>query len=331
MSMDIDIVIPWVDDSDEKWRKEYLQYKPGANCDSDEARYRDWNVFKYWFRGIEKYAPWVRKIHFLTYGHIPSWLDTTNPKLNIVNHKDFIPEKYLPTFSSHPIELNMHRIPDLAEHFIYFNDDVYLTQPTKPEDFFVDGKPVDTAVMAVVDNEDNTNFMPYIMLNILGIINMEFPKKKTIKNNKSKWFSPKYGKGMLKNMYLYPFKYFTGFSIYHSCNSFCKSTFEKVWDKNEDTLDLTCSHKFRSKEDVNQYLMRFYQLCEGNFCPHKSDSTYVTIGNETMETIETYLYDSSYKVVCINDDPMGFDFETEKAKLENIMEKKFGEKSSFEL
>ena len=56
-------------------------------------------------------------------------LEPDHPKLHIVNHRDFIPEEYLPTFSSHAIELNMHRIPDLAEHFLYFNDDVYLMKP----------------------------------------------------------------------------------------------------------------------------------------------------------------------------------------------------------
>ena len=48
-------------------------------------RYRDWNNLRYWFRGVEKFAPWVRKIHFVTWGHIPDWLDTTNPKINKLN------------------------------------------------------------------------------------------------------------------------------------------------------------------------------------------------------------------------------------------------------
>ena len=67
----------------------------------------------------------VRRIHFVTWGHLPSWLNKEHPKLNIVNHKDFIPEKYLPTFNSHAL-WNMHRIPGLAENFVYFNDDMFL-------------------------------------------------------------------------------------------------------------------------------------------------------------------------------------------------------------
>ena len=99
-------------------------------------------TLKYWFRGVENYAPWVKQIHFVTCGHLPEWLNINHPKIHIVNHKDYIPEQYLPTFSSHVIELNMHRIPGLSEHFVNFNDDVFLTQPVKPEDFFQDGKPL---------------------------------------------------------------------------------------------------------------------------------------------------------------------------------------------
>ena len=162
----IDIVIPWVDGSDPVWQADHAKYRASKSADNHPARYREWGLFRYWFRGIEQNAPWVRKVHLLTYGHLPAWLEPDHPKLHIVNHRDFIPEEYLPTFSSHAIELNMHRIPDLAEHFLYFNDDVYLMKPSRPEDFFRDGLPCDTAVMGVIKNNDTANFMPYIMLNL---------------------------------------------------------------------------------------------------------------------------------------------------------------------
>ncbi len=330
-SYSIDIVIPWVDDTDSQWRSEYIQYKADRNSDNSEARYRDWNLLKFWFRSIEMYAPWVRKIHFLTYGHLPKWLDVDHPKINIVNHKDFIPDKYLPTFSSHTIELNMFRIKDLSERFVYFNDDVYLTNPTKAEDFFIDGKPVDTAVFGVIKNSNNANFMPYIMLNMMGIINMNFDKKKVVKNNFFKWFNLKYGKDILKNIYLYPWPLYTGFMNYHTCIPYCKSTFEKVWNINEKVLDTTCSNKFRNKEDVNQYLFRYWQLCEGNFVPKKSDSAYLTIGKVSVNHIENLLYSKKYKVLCINDDPEAAQFEKQKEQLQNILSKKFPNKSTFEL
>ena len=53
-------------------------------------------------------------------------------------------EKYLPTFNANTIELNLHRIEGLAEQFVYFNDDMFITDHVKPEDFFRDGHPMDT-------------------------------------------------------------------------------------------------------------------------------------------------------------------------------------------
>ncbi len=327
----IDIVIPWVDGSDPAWLAEHAKYKADRNSDNSQARYREWDLFRFWFRGIEQYAPWIRTIHFVTYGHLPKWLNTDHPKLHIVNHKDYIPSEYLPTFSSHTIELNMHRIQGLAEHFVYFNDDVYLTHPTSEHDFFRNGLPVDTAVFGIIKNEDTANYMPYIMLNMMAIINMRFQKREMLKNDLCKWLTPANGKGLLNNLYLSPWKAYTGFRNYHTCIAYKKSTFEEVWQENKVILDETCKHRFRSKEDVNQYLMRYWRLCKGEFIPHKPMSDYITIGQQTGERIEQLLRNPKYKVVCVNDDPMGFDFEKEQKMMADIFTKVYPKKSTFEL
>jgi len=330
MQNEIDIVIPWVDGDDPEWQAEHRRYKADRNSDNSTARYRDWETLRYWFRGIDEFAPWVRKVHFLTWGHLPKWLDTNHPKLNIVNHKDFIPEKYLPTFSSHVIELNMHRIPDLAEKFVYFNDDVYLTAPTKDTDFFKGNTPVDTGVFGIIKNNDTANFMPYIMLNMMAVINMNFSKRQMLKKDFSKWFSPKLGKMLFNNLYLMPYGSYTGFRNFHSCTPFLKSTFNTLWDKIPDILDNTCSHKFRSREDVNQYLFRYWQLCEGNFVPRHPMSTYLTIGQDDSEKISKTLKSDKFKVVCVNDDPLGFDFDKEQENLVKVFTELFPEISAFE-
>ena len=99
----IDFVLIWVDGNDPKWKKEYMKYAPTAQGDKGEIRFRDWENLRYWFRGVEKFAPWVNKIHFVTCGHIPNWLNLNAPKLNFVKHSDYIPASYLPTFNSHTI------------------------------------------------------------------------------------------------------------------------------------------------------------------------------------------------------------------------------------
>ena len=86
--MKIDFVITWVDGSDPVWRKEKNKYMGIDETEAGETRYRDMGLLKYWFRAVEAYAPWVDQIHFVTWGHLPEWLNTECPKLHIVNHRD---------------------------------------------------------------------------------------------------------------------------------------------------------------------------------------------------------------------------------------------------
>jgi len=99
----------------------------------DAARYRDRDILRYWFRGVEKYANWVHRVYFVTDNQKPSWLNTACPKLEMVDHTDFIPSCYLPTFNANTIELNFHRINGLSEHFVAFNDDMFINQPVTPD------------------------------------------------------------------------------------------------------------------------------------------------------------------------------------------------------
>ena len=134
---EVDIVVLWVDGNDPEWLKERMQYdnsiKNSGNLDS---RFRDWGLMRYWFRGIEKNVNWYRKIFFVTWGHVPEWLDTSHPKLRIVKHSDYIPAEYLPTYNSNTIEMNLHRIEDLSENFILFNDDIFVIDEIREEMFF---------------------------------------------------------------------------------------------------------------------------------------------------------------------------------------------------
>ena len=325
----IDIVVPWVDDSDPVWQKERARFRPLPGSDNGEARYRDWGLFRYWFRSVAQFAPWVRQIHLVTFGHVPDWLNLKHPKLHIVNHKDYIPEQYLPTFSSHVIELNMHRIPDLSEHFVYFNDDVYLNNPVKADDFFIHGVPVDSAVLGMINIVDDVSFMPYIMLNMLGIINQTYNKHQIMKRNFLKWFSPFYGKWMFYNLYFFPGKNFAGFRNFHTCISYRKKTLREVWDRFPELLHHTCQHRFRSREDINQYFFRYWQLLNGEFAPSHPNSVYLTIGENKEKQIIAAL-EGKKKVVCVNDDPMGFDFITQQKKIEKIFRAKFPTPCDFE-
>ena len=326
----IDFVLTWVDGSDPKWQQTRSEYDPNFHLGNQDAHYRDWGTLRYWFRAVEKFAPWVNKIHFVTCGQTPDWLNTDHPKLHLVSHKDYMPESYLPTFSANPIELNFHRIEGLSEQFVYFNDDMFLTAPTVPEDFFKRGLPCDSAEMAALIPSVKNEVITYILFNDLLLLNANFHKRQSMKKHFGKWFSPAYGKGMLRNFYYLPIGKFSGFVNPHLPNSFLKSTYEKVWQAEEQYLNAVCTHKFRSKEDVNQYLMRYWQLASGAFMPRttKIGACY-TVGNDN-EAIEKALKTEKFKLLCINDNSTIEEIEEQMTWLCGVFEDTFGEKSAFE-
>ena len=341
MDNSIDIVITWVDGNDPVWQEEKAKYQGKKAGDVRASRYREWGFLRYWFRAIEKNATWVRYIHFVTYGHLPDWLDTSNPKLKVVNHKDFIPEQYLPTFSCRPIEFNLHRIPGLSDKFVYFNDDMYLLQKTSEEDFFKDGLPCDVGILdANVINGETTdgkhvemeNIYTSLMYNIMAI-NRNFNKKKSIKENRNKWYSMIYGTTMIKTILLSPWEKFTGFYTLHVPYSYLKSTFEDVWEKEPELLDSACIHKFRTSYDVSSRLLSFWQLAQGKFYPRspkigvaRNISTSEVKNNSICKEISS----GSFKMMCINDDYHGDNYESVQREYISAFERLFPERSSFE-
>lgn len=328
----IDFVIIWVDGSDEKWRAEKAKYDGSAAGASDsEVRYRDWDNLRYWFRGVEEFAPWVRRVHFVTWGHLPKWLNTESPKLNIVNHRDYIPEKYLPTFSSHTIELNLHRIDGLAEQFVYFNDDMFLTAPAKPEDFFKNGLPCDTfALDCICFEEDSAGFFNGADLTV---INNHFSKKETCRRDLKKWLDPRNGmRNIMRTVLLMPWGYFPGFYYQHTPDSFLKTTFEQVWQNEPERLDATCLDKFRSIGNVNQWAMKFWQLAEGKYEVRKdSFAVCYHIKENNFDALLHDIPSKAHNMICINDTAQTADFENKKEDVKAAFEKLLPRKSSFEI
>lgn len=133
----IDIIVPWVNPNDSEWKADFNYWKEKETGNKDACRYRDWDFIRFVFRSIEENCPWCRYVFLVlsSPSQIPDWLDTTNPKLKIVYHKDYIPKKFLPTFNSNVIELFYPNIKELSENFILINDDMFFWN-RKNEDFF---------------------------------------------------------------------------------------------------------------------------------------------------------------------------------------------------
>lgn len=310
MDQPIDFVITWVDGSDPAWRKQMLSHLTGADegQGSSEDRFRDWDNLQYWFRGVERFAPWVRKIHFVTWGHVPEWLDTSNPKLNVVNHEDFIPAEYLPTFNVNPIELNLHRIPDLAEQFVYFNDDTFLCAPSASEDFFRNGVPRDVAALNVHCNARSKPIQE-ICFHDVGVINDHFDFKQSIAANRRKWLYPGYGKLLARTVVLLGCPRFPGFYNPHAPQPLLKSTYKEVWAAEPEVLAHTCRHKFRKPNEVNQYLIKDWQLAAGAFEPRPvhASARFFFVGDEARKEADraaAAIRAGKTRMVCANDGPM---------------------------
>lgn len=327
----IDFVVTWVNGNDPDWIKEKDKYSTPGKKDNSESdnRFRDWNLMRYWFRGVEKYAPWVNNIYFVTCGHYPEWLNLDCPKLKMVSHSEYIPTELLPTFNSNTIELFLNRIKDLSEQFVLFNDDTFVISPTKPEDFFVDGMPCESAVLGIISSQNVNDVFPHIMINNSAVLNKHFVKKKVLKKQRNKFITIKYGREVIKNILLSPFVYFAQFWDYHLPSSHLKSVYDEVWNVEPEVLWNGAKSRFRSVYDVNHWLIKAWYMCKGNFIPRnpKWGKKY-ELG--TDKGVYDYITKHKGKVVCLNDSDEKLDFDKYQILLSEAFEKILPEKSMFE-
>ncbi|CAM5569560.1 exopolysaccharide phosphotransferase [Streptomyces avidinii] len=162
----IDAVITWVDAADPAWRHRRdraaeAEAGTGRSSGTDrtdrtdgtdgtdgtggvpgidlaENRYRDRGELRYCLRSIAAYAPWVRRIFLVTDDQAPAWLAADHPDITVIDHRELSTEPAAPAvFNSHAIESRLHHIPGLAEHFLYFNDDIFLGRPQRPQNYFL--------------------------------------------------------------------------------------------------------------------------------------------------------------------------------------------------
>lgn len=338
--MKIDFVIPWVDGGDPAWQEEKKQYyrKTENREDVSDARYRDWGELKYWFRGVEQFAPWVNRIFFITNGQFPAWLNPNHEKLVWVKHGDYIPKEYLPTFSSHPIELNFHRIEDLSEHFVYFNDDMFLTSPVSEDDYFRSGLPCGLAIESPVTADTNDIFN-HILLNNCALLNNNYTRKDFHRNAGNKRFPLCDPKGLITNaaMGILRREAFFGFAYFHLPSPFLKSTLQEVWEDHEKELDEVCRHRFRSINDVNQYVFLERQYVTGKFEPYPvcryGNAFHLNDSNSERNNIRQAcdaIVRKKYKMICINESNVG-NFEETKSLINFAFEQLLPDKCSFEL
>ena len=337
--MNIDFIIYWVDGSEKEWQQKKASYK-GTEYQNEAARYRDWDILRYWFRAVEEYAPWVHRVFFVADNQRPKWLNFKHPKLVYVDHKDFIPKQYLPTFNANTIELNIHRIKGLSEHFVVFNDDMFINAPISPEYYFHNGLPCDATLEHVFNGrcydeheEWGINIIEYCCTHVL---NAHFDRKITIRENWKAWLG-----GYLGFKYqfqawlitLFGRHEFQHFYTPHNEKAFLKTVCEEAWEKESVMLGKSCT-RFRENISLSNYFLRYWHLASNRFYPTSMKGRRVIpICEKNMNKIHAALFDTKAKSLCLNDSSFCTDGYFDKAKqmLIQWFEQKFPHQSSFEI
>jgi len=314
----IDIVYTWVDNNDPKWLKSYNktlnEFKDSEflGTSTIESRFRNLNELKYSIRSLCMYGNFFRKIYIVTAGQIPDWLNTENNKVEIIDHKEIFDNKNdLPTFNSHAIESRLHHIEGLSEHYLYFNDDVFIGRPAKPEIFF--------------SNHHYTNYFysknTYIGLNPPNPLDL--PVDAAAKNNRDLIHS-KFG-CIVTEKFL------------HAPHPQLKSVLFEVEQDFKEILRKTAKNKFRSKDDISlpSSLYHHYAKLNNKAISGFINYKYIDLShNNALGLLNDLLNLNNLNrpdVFCIND----VDFDSGNKlefleKLNNFFESYFPVKSEFE-
>ncbi len=300
--MDIDFVLTWVDMDDPTWQQQYNEYahnKENSSNGVSVARFRDYGLLRYWFRGVEHFAPWVRKIHIVTCGQCPAWLRRDHPKVHLVSHDDIIPHAFLPTFNSGVIERYFHNIDGLAEHFVYFNDDFFIINTIPETRFFQHNLPCDIAVM-----QYNPAWSQWyrMLRNNISIINKHFHKSEVMARDKEKWFAKCYGTKALWNYLLTGYPKFIPLRTPHNAQPYLKETYLSVWQAANDELLATSTNRFRASSDLTHELFRTWQICSGNFVPYNTyvDTKMFPLMVRPRQAVKA-IQQQRYSLICLND------------------------------
>jgi len=283
-----DYVVPMVFDDDASWLDDFHRATGRTLVTS---RWRSWGTERIHVESVTKNMPFVRTIYIILAkeSQIRPWMKYYD-KVRIVFHRDFIPQEYLPTFSSRTIEMFLHRIPDLAEQFIYGNDDMFPLSPLNEEDFFVDGHPC--------QRHKEIKLPPLLT-------QFEYMCKQEL-NMIASAFGKQYVSTCL----------FGG----HSLSPIKKSTCEKVWSQFGDKISASITPNGREDINFNQYIYSFWQHLSGEYVEKVPKRTFTSI-QMPIETLSA-LFEGDTGILCINDDEIEGSYSDYASAIVRLLEKK---------
>lgn len=242
----IDVVFTWVNNQDQVWQKKLQHHfsqcqNKFCELSTDNARFENRDELFFSVKSVLNYLPWVNHIYIVTDNQIPAWLEQ-NDRITTVDHKVIIDEKFLPTFNSHVIEAHLHKIPNLSENFIYFNDDVFVARSLEREHFF------------------HNNGIASIFLADKSIKRMREKGKET-----PTLVASENGISILADRY--NTKIDT--PLVHTYVPLKKSAYELCWAQFGNQIESFLSNKFRGKNDLNlaTFMVPWLMYLEGKSTP----------------------------------------------------------------
>ena len=301
----IDLVYMWVDGNDPKWLEKKQRFmKKAVNT---VGRYVDNQELKYSLRSVEKHLPWIRKIFILTDDQTPAFLDTSHPKIEIVHHTDVIPHEILPLFNSSLIEYFICKIPDLSEHFLFANDDMFVNADLPPSFFFKDDLPI----MRMLHNP---------------LIKYKLKLKKALNININTY------RLAIENAFILfkkRFNIFYPISQHHNIDAFLKSDFTAVLDDVfKDELQAVYGNRFRDKTDIHRMLINYYALANKRGILRYADRKESCRIRVHKTNYQKYITKYNPQLFCINDSEHATD--EHRAQVEPFLKKMYPVKSKFE-
>lgn len=261
----MDVVITYVDGLDPLWQKDYEEH---TNIPILAKRFRDWGTLRYLMRGIEVNMPFVDKVHLIVArdSQVPEWVNRDT--VNVVLHKDIIPEQFLPTFNCNPIELHIHRIKGLSERYIYFNDDVFPLKKCEPTDFFVDGK------------------------GQLGMSRHLFSFDMFKKICRNSDVVARKALGMKPSLFF--------LRPQHVCTPMIKSECEAVYERQKEAIHASITMT-RTAKNISQYIFLNYMYLNGTLENRRLSKRHFSLGITSTEKLRKFLLNPTKTFTCLND------------------------------
>lgn len=234
-----------------------------------QVRFSDSGWFRQWLHNVRDFAPWVRNIFIVSDDDAMEFKDEKAFRIIHVLPSEILPESAAPSRNGHAIQANLHHIPNLADRFVVFFENQFLSHPTVPQDWFRNGLPVDSARMghAIATYHDFGN--SYIALNEDAAIQQHFGGRRFVLRHAWKWLSP-WRAGMKASFWNAVFVLWgpcPGFRPASSPVPFLRSSFDSAWALEKPLLMATTERKTPDMKDLSIRFFRVWQFATGTFFP----------------------------------------------------------------